>query len=203
MIVIKHWRMHNTLRKDRYNPTQYQEELSTLAIKENSAYTEAYGNQLATNWQPDGNHLEPQYSIEKYSVVEGSIEECSSESRKRETSLTLLERLAPDYIFEFPNHAELLTKVEEWIKYKTERKESYKEQGMKALLRQIENNALTYGDKAVMDLIDESMANGWRGIIFDRLKEKQATSDRNKQQNKRSNGIDFREMWDNERGQGR
>lgn len=26
VIVIKHWRMHNTLQKDRYKPTQYQEE---------------------------------------------------------------------------------------------------------------------------------------------------------------------------------
>lgn len=40
VIVIKHWRMHNTLRKDRYAPTQYQEELSRLKIKENKSYTE-------------------------------------------------------------------------------------------------------------------------------------------------------------------
>ena len=40
VIVIKHWRMQNTLRKDRYTPTQYQEELSRLKIKENKSYTE-------------------------------------------------------------------------------------------------------------------------------------------------------------------
>jgi hypothetical protein len=51
-----------------------------------------------------------------------------------------------------------------------ERNEPYKEQGMKALLRQIENNALTYGDAAVCSLIEDSMSNGWKGIIFDRLK---------------------------------
>ena len=51
VIVIKHWKMHNTLRKDRYNPTQYQEELQTLEIKENSSYTEKLGNQMATTWQ--------------------------------------------------------------------------------------------------------------------------------------------------------
>ncbi len=39
VIVIKHWRMHNTLRKDRYTPTNYQEELEQLGIKENGAYT--------------------------------------------------------------------------------------------------------------------------------------------------------------------
>ena len=94
----------------------------------------------------------------------------------RETTHTLFKRLAPDYIFCMDRHAELTAKVEEWIKYKMERKESYKEQGMKSLLRQIENNALTYGDQAVCDLIDDSMANGWKGIIFDRLKKAPARS---------------------------
>lgn len=37
VIVIKHWRMHNTLRKDRYNPTQYQEEFEMLELKPNNA----------------------------------------------------------------------------------------------------------------------------------------------------------------------
>lgn len=71
VIVIKHWRMHNTLRKDRYSPTQYQDEYKTLKIKGNSAYTES-GNHLATTWQPndnqDGNHLATQYSIDKNSI---------------------------------------------------------------------------------------------------------------------------------------
>ena len=39
VIVIKHWRMHNVLRKDRYTPTSFQEELSQLNIKENQSYT--------------------------------------------------------------------------------------------------------------------------------------------------------------------
>jgi len=52
VIVIKHWRMHNLLRKDRYKPTQYQDEFHLLSIKENGAYTE-----LATNWQPTDNQL--------------------------------------------------------------------------------------------------------------------------------------------------
>ena len=33
VIVIKHWRMHNLLRKDRYKPTQYQEQLAEIELK--------------------------------------------------------------------------------------------------------------------------------------------------------------------------
>ena len=39
VIVIKHWRMHNTLRKDRFTPTNFQEELKQLGIKSNGSYT--------------------------------------------------------------------------------------------------------------------------------------------------------------------
>lgn len=39
VIVIKHWRMANALRKDRYTPTAFQEELARLQIKDNGAYT--------------------------------------------------------------------------------------------------------------------------------------------------------------------
>ena len=85
VIVIKHWRMHNTLRKDRYSPTQYQEELKTLDVKDNNSYTEKrkdslpetewqpVGNQMATSWQPNGNQLATQYSIDKYSIDNNNI----------------------------------------------------------------------------------------------------------------------------------
>lgn len=78
VIVIKHWRMHNTLRKDRYSPTQYQEEFAMLRIKDNNSYTEnPNGNHLATTWQPLGNHLATQYSIDKYSIDKCSIDKYS------------------------------------------------------------------------------------------------------------------------------
>lgn len=108
----------------------------------------------------------------KANVSQADIEEDKEEDKEkeedkkvRETSHTILQRLLPDYVLS----DDLQAKMGEWITYKVERKEPYKEQGMKALLRQIENNAMKYGDQALCTLIDESMANGWRGIIFDRL----------------------------------
>ena len=87
----------------------------------------------------------------------------------RETTHTLFVRLLPDYLLS----DSLQAKMGEWVKYKTERKEPYKEQGMKSLLRQVENKAIQYGDDAVCSLIDECMANNWKGIIFDRLQQSQ------------------------------
>jgi hypothetical protein len=38
VVVIKHWRIHNYIRKDTYNETAYKEEKSMLELDENKAY---------------------------------------------------------------------------------------------------------------------------------------------------------------------
>ena len=40
VIVIKHWRINNYVRGDRYTPTLYQEEKSQLYVKKNGVYTD-------------------------------------------------------------------------------------------------------------------------------------------------------------------
>ena len=37
--IIKHWKMHNYIQKDRYKPTAYELEKSMLELKQNKAYT--------------------------------------------------------------------------------------------------------------------------------------------------------------------
>ena len=67
VIVIKHWRMANALRKDRYTPTAFKEELAQLRLKDNGAYT----------WLPDGCQVVaaclPQDSIGKDRLGKDSI----------------------------------------------------------------------------------------------------------------------------------
>ena len=38
VVVIKHWRIHNYIRKDRYNETTYSEQKELLEFDENGAY---------------------------------------------------------------------------------------------------------------------------------------------------------------------
>lgn len=51
VIVIKHWKIHNYIQKDRYKPTIYQEEKNELIIKENKAYTECIQNAYSSDTQ--------------------------------------------------------------------------------------------------------------------------------------------------------
>lgn len=63
VILIKHWLIHNTIRKDRYKKTKYLEERKSIKIKKNGAYTET--NLGMTSWQPNGNQMAPQVKLSK------------------------------------------------------------------------------------------------------------------------------------------
>ncbi|WP_207661394.1 hypothetical protein [Ruminococcus sp. AF17-22AC] len=46
VIVIKHWRMHNTLSRDRYVETSYTDEKKMLLLKDNGSYSLTGGNPI-------------------------------------------------------------------------------------------------------------------------------------------------------------
>lgn len=59
--------------------------------------------------------------------------------------------------------------VKQWVTYKAERKEAYKPTGLQKLVSQIANATEKYGEKAMADVIERSMAANYQGIVFDWL----------------------------------
>ena len=51
VVVIKHWKIHNYIQKDRYKPTVYAEERAMLTIKPNGAYTDCIHDVSKTDTQ--------------------------------------------------------------------------------------------------------------------------------------------------------
>ena len=70
----------------------------------------------------------------------------------------------------YPISKELQATMESWLKYKTERRESYKEQGLRGVMKKAAQSEKEYGTSAVIDIIEASMANNYQGITWDRLK---------------------------------
>ena len=69
--VIKHWKIHNLIQKDRYKPTVYVEHKDKLSLKNNNVYT------LDTECIQDVSSLEPQVSIGKDSQGKKSKQKTS------------------------------------------------------------------------------------------------------------------------------
>ena len=89
VVVIKHWRIHNYIQKDRYHETNYIEEKSRLSIKDNGAYT------MDTPCIQDGYNLETQVRLGKDSKGKDRLVE-EKEKRKRFTPPTIEE--VSDYV---------------------------------------------------------------------------------------------------------
>lgn len=75
VIVIKHWKIHNLIRIDRYTETAYLKEKSNLIESDNKAYTfKDFNKGLIENVIPLDNQMAPQVSVVKVSLEEVSID---------------------------------------------------------------------------------------------------------------------------------
>lgn len=86
VIAIKHWKINNTVRNDRYRPTIFQNEFSRLDIADNNEYI-----MLDTNGIPNGNQMDTKNSIDKNSKDKISKEKNSLE-KKREEKNNIVEK---------------------------------------------------------------------------------------------------------------
>ncbi len=68
VIAIKHWKINNTVRNDRYRPTIFQNEFSRLDIADNNEYI-----MLDTNGIPDGSQMDTKNSKDKISKEKNSL----------------------------------------------------------------------------------------------------------------------------------
>ena len=115
VLVMKHWKMHNTLKSDRYKPTTYQDEFKHLKICENKAYTEtdnsAFVYDLETFWNTNGNKMEPN-CVRKLNQVKLSQIKLNNNVQTPDGVVNDTEVKKPDFAGEF---AEL------WSKYPKKR----------------------------------------------------------------------------------
>lgn len=81
-IAIKHWRVNNTIPKDRYKPTEYQENMSLLYLKDNGIYTldSTKGTPCLQVVSTDGYKMDTQDNISKDKRIEVKL----SKENKRE-----------------------------------------------------------------------------------------------------------------------
>ena len=196
VVIVKHWRVSNSLRKDRYIPTVFQEELSQLRISRAGTYElKTAGCNLVGAGLPDGCQMVatglpdgcqtvagrlPQDSIGKVSIGKGSIDNKAEDIQKVDQNLkkdktkkvippSVSPPTALSILRSYGFAKELENTVKDWLTYKHEKRQDYKTVGLNALLKQISAAAETYGDDAVIQVIRNSMASNYQGITFDRL----------------------------------
>lgn len=119
IVVIKHWKIHNYIQKDRYKETVYKEEMSLLQVKDNGSYT------MDTECIQDGYSLEAQVRLGKVRIDKVRIDIPESEPKKDKKSkfgeyknVLLTENEHEKLKTEYQNHNELIKFLDEYIEMK-------------------------------------------------------------------------------------
>lgn len=86
VIVIKHWRMHNLIRSDRYHKTKFLEEKASLILKDNGVYSQindvgmTNDNQVTTIGIPNGNQMDTEVRLGKDSIGNNIVSSLHSDT---------------------------------------------------------------------------------------------------------------------------
>lgn len=144
VIVIKHWRMANALRKDRYTPTTFQEELHQLKLKDNGAYT------LVADWLPDGCQVVaerlPQDRVDK------GISDKSNNNTQKSELFALIDAYSDD--------EEVRSLLYDWMDIRKAKRSAQTE---KAIERNLDK-LVGYAKESKMDIVEyltEVVRRGW------------------------------------------
>jgi hypothetical protein len=143
--------MANALRKDRYTPTAFQEELAKLELKDNGSYT----------WLPNGcqsvaNCL-PQDRLDKNRIDKDRLEEV---------------RIEQDPYFPYPEVEEVF---QDFLTIRKKLKAVNSDRAIKSLVSKI-NEYSDGNPNTAIKVIEQSIENSWKGIFPLKNQKKTASS---------------------------
>ena len=129
VVVIKHWKIHNYIRNDRYTETKYKDEKALLSLDENNAYTTGIPtvNQLSTDGIPMVDKMDTQDRLGKDRIDKVSIVKDKKDIRHKYGEYKNVLLSDEDYsklINEFPN--DYKERIERLSEYMASTGKSYK-----------------------------------------------------------------------------
>lgn len=161
VVVIKHWRINNYIRNDRYHGTQYTWEKGQLYLKDSGAYT------TDTDGIPVVDQMDTEVRLGKVSIGKDSIEIDKDSVGKESVSSSTL---SGSKTGQSPKEkTPLQIALGEWRKHLEGKGKNLTPQSTVELFRIATNYSLKYGDQNVIDIIKLSIANDYASIVFDRL----------------------------------
>lgn len=166
VVVIKHWYIHNYIRKDRYNPTKYQKEKEQLTLKDNGSYSILGDSnveciqavtQSETNGIPEVDERLTQVRLGKVSI--DNKKEKYKKEKSNSVDKTNLDRIISDYT-DNPN---LIESIKSFIKLRKALKAPLTDRALELNLKKLDKFASN--DEEKIAVIEQSIERGWKGLF--------------------------------------
>ena len=145
VIVIKHWRIHNYIQSDRYHETKYKEELNSLTLDENKAYTIANTDVEALDTE----------CIHDVSIVDTEVRLGKSKDRLGK------DNKKEDVYAGLPDN--LKNTLNEFEEMRKSIKKPMTDVARKRLIRELQKLAGEDVQKMI-EILDQSILNSWAGV---------------------------------------
>ncbi len=142
--VIKHWRMHNYIQKDRYKPTVYQDKKQLLGMKKNKSYT--LNKAFFTECIQDVYSLESQVRLGKDRLGK------DKDKDKDNNLSSLLETIKSEMLKET---------LQDFIDHRKEMKKPLTERAFKMLLNKLD----PFSDEIKIAALKEAIINNWQSAF--------------------------------------
>lgn len=137
VVVVKHWRIHNYIQRDRYKPTVYADERAQLSVKSNGAYTK----------------LNQDVSILDTGCIQ-SVSILDTQDRIGKDSVSIVKRYSA-------NDA-LNDAITSFIDFRKKLKAPMTDRAINLLIGKL--NCITADENEQIKILDQSILNGWKSV---------------------------------------
>lgn len=113
---------------------------------------------------------ETKRNLAKLSEIKQDKEKDKDKEEEKDKEKSIKKKAALSHTPDLSSFSPLMQEViSRWLKYKAERKEKYAPTGLESMLSRIRNEIAKNSEEQVKAVIELSMANNWKGIIWDRM----------------------------------
>lgn len=154
VIVIKHWKMHNYIQKDRYKPTIYETEKQALSLDKKGIYTRSDTECIQDVYSSDTQDRlgEDRLGEDRLELGENTV---SKKERKPKSGYDVI-------ICEYTKNDELKEAIYEFIKMRKMIKKPMTDRALKGIFNKLDKFGRSDGEKIA--ILDQSIQNSWQGV---------------------------------------
>lgn len=152
VVIIKHWRMHNTISRNRYHETQYTDIKAKLLLKDNGAYS-----------LTEGNPIDDSKLIERESACSGRADGVQTARTEEKPKKAATKKTAEPVVY-YPNDIVLDRAFKAYVQMRVKIKKPMTDRAIELAMKELEKLSGGDADTAVA-ILEQSILNSWQGLF--------------------------------------
>ena len=152
VVIIKHWRMHNTISRNRYHETQYTDIKAKLLLKDNGAYS-----------LTEGSPIDDSKLIERELACNGRTDGVQTARTEEKPKKVAVKKAAEPVVY-FPNDSVLDGAFKAYVQMRVKIKKPMTDRAIELAMKELEKLSGGDADTAVA-ILEQSVLNSWQGLF--------------------------------------